>query len=371
MEPLLSFQRAIHEYWTSFHRAFGMRLCEHNLEPPQRGLLAKSSAERQLTPNNVKLWSTRGGLFKIHRSSSESGLAVYCGNVIASLPDVPLVLTINRGYADIERAMAKQSHGHWTLLDIFCHTFAARGIKEDREAERLIVRASQAVWTKRHPLIEAVAYKCHVFSDSSWPPEIATEVFGDRYYAASRSYGLCHEVLIARQEREWEEEGRLRLPEYFNRFGVISAERQLRLQYQQAKDESFAPRGHRPTEGQLELLRVLQLGLQLLAQELAAVMQRAGVSYRILGSGILGGCFKERRQKRLPVVYLSHKLFSCDLARALAIFVHEHAHAVGSDGSREFTDAVTAMLEKSIRCRDQLAPLEAEWDRLRSPTQCA
>ena len=109
-------------------------MCEHNLEPPQRGLPLLPSTEQQPSPNNVKLWSTRGGLFEIHRSCSESGLAVYCGNVIASLPDVPLVLTINRGYADIERAMAKQSHGHWTLLDIFCHAFAARGIIENREA---------------------------------------------------------------------------------------------------------------------------------------------------------------------------------------------------------------------------------------------
>ena len=145
-------------------------MCEHNLEQPQRGLAPQPSPERQSTPNNVKLWSTRGGLFEIHRSSSESGLAVYCGKVIAPIPDIPLVLTMNRTYAPMERALTEQNARRINRpLDIFGRLFASRGMKGDLEAEQLIVEASQPLWTEGHPLIRVVAVVCHPCHDSCWP----------------------------------------------------------------------------------------------------------------------------------------------------------------------------------------------------------
>jgi hypothetical protein len=53
-----------------------------------------------------------------------------------------------------------------------------------------------------------------------------------------------------------------------------------------------------------------------------------------------------------------------DFAPALAVYLHEHAHIFGYDGSREFSDALTELLETVVRNRDQLDGYEADWGNL-------
>ena len=50
-------------------------------------------------------------------------------------------------------------------------------------------------------------------------------------------------------------------------------------------------------------------------------------------------------------VFLAAKVFEADFAEAFAVFVHEHAHVFGHDGSREFTDSLTGLLEAVVSHR--------------------
>src|SRR5207302_567606 len=59
--------------------------------------------------------------------------------------------------------------------------------------------------------------------------------------------------------------------------------------------------------------------------------------------------------------FLAASAFTEDLARALAIFLHEHAHVYGYDGSRAFTDALTELIESIIRHREALETYDNEW----------
>ena len=51
-----------------------------------------------------------------------------------------------------------------------------------------------------------------------------------------------------------------------------------------------------------------------------------------------------------------------EFPEALAIFLHEHAHIFGFDGSREFTDALTELLETIIRYRSELEAFNKSWN---------
>ena len=64
-------------------------------------------------------------------------------------------------------------------------------------------------------------------------------------------------------------------------------------------------------------------------------------------------------------MFLAASVFTEDFARALAIFLHEHAHVYGYDGSRGFTDALTELIEATIRHRQALDAYENDWQTAR------
>jgi len=51
-----------------------------------------------------------------------------------------------------------------------------------------------------------------------------------------------------------------------------------------------------------------------------------------------------------------------EFSEALAVFLHEHAHIYGYDGSREFTDSLTELIETVVRYRKELDAHEAKWN---------
>lgn len=335
--------------------------------------LAAVPAEAQERQGGAKLWSSCNGRFEIREHKTEPGPAIYCGKIIEPIPAVALILSINHPYAALDRALkngepstqpSRKTRRHRTPAQLFYDTFASRGIKGNLEAEKLIVKAAQPLWLTGHPLLEAVAWECHLWG-GSWPAEAAQQIFGDRYFAASRPHSLLQQIKYRKQERLWEQEGRQRLPRCFSRFGVISAECHFRLRYELARHEVFSCRGRKPTRKEAALVEVLNAGLAILAPELASEVSRSQIRLRIRKSDILKGYLRNWKGDRVHAVYLSHRLFTCGFPEALAAFVHEHAHVLGADGSRDFTDALTEMLEEAIGHRDELSPLEAEWVRLR------
>ena len=58
-------------------------------------------------------------------------------------------------------------------------------------------------------------------------------------------------------------------------------------------------------------------------------------------------------------MFLSAQVFVTDFGEAVAVFLHEHAHVFGYDGSRGFTDALTRLIENAVRYRKDLDRYEA------------
>ena len=58
-------------------------------------------------------------------------------------------------------------------------------------------------------------------------------------------------------------------------------------------------------------------------------------------------------------------MLELEFAEAFATFLHEHAHALGYDGDRKFTDALTQAIATLIRVRGRLDGPEGLWEQAR------
>jgi hypothetical protein len=84
-------------------------------------------------------------------------------------------------------------------------------------------------------------------------------------------------------------------------------------------------------------------------------------SYTGAATDAVLGELKRGRSYRDRQMFLAEQVLIADFPEALAVFLHEHAHIFGYDGSRGFTDALTELLETVVRHRKDLDPYEKEW----------
>ena len=110
-------------------------------------------------------------------------------------------------------------------------------------------------------------------------------------------------------------------------------------------------------------LSLLSRTLKDLAPAIGRVFERDGVAYTVARTEVVLGELKQERSYRSLKVFLAEQVFEADFAEALAVYLHEHAHIFGFDGSRGFTDALTELLGTVVRHRQDLDTYEAEWVR--------
>ena len=92
----------------------------------------------------------------------------------------------------------------------------------------------------------------------------------------------------------------------------------------------------------------------------------ADASRRIRCHYALLGALRSGRGYRSYDVFLAARVFDADFSEALTIFLHEHAHIFGYDGSRGFTDALTGLLETALGRRRDLDRYEVGWEHVRA-----
>src|SRR5258706_14199774 len=95
------------------------------------------------------------------------------------------------------------------------------------------------------------------------------------------------------------------------------------------------------------------------APAMMKIFDQRTTSYSVAETEIILGELKEKRSYYSREVFLSSGVFVTDFAEALAVFLHEHAHIFGRDGSRGFTDALTELLQTVLRERRNLDNYEA------------
>ncbi|HMB06981.1 MAG TPA: hypothetical protein VKP69_25000 [Isosphaeraceae bacterium] len=309
-------------------------------------------------------WAT-GNALAIYDSKDGQGHLFYRNLKRGEIEGIPLVLAINKPSKTIENKIGRDrdrnAFGEPVLT--LAYRQVAGALKWNREAQRVVVESARGVWERGHPLLAAIADKFHY--NSHWPQELSAEVFGDRYYARSAPTTPTEQLEFSKIEQQWKEQGRKPLPSYFRNFGVIDARSHVE-QLKKKADEESKRRGKRtPTEAEWIGIRALSRITRELAPEIMAVFDRGRTRYDISSSDVVLGQLRRDRQYGMRDVFLSTTLFTSDFAEALAVFLHEHAHIFGYDGSRGFTDALTELIESIIRHRDALNRHEESWEQAR------
>ena len=310
-----------------------------------------------------ELWSARDRSFVIHASGDGRGHIFYRRLKRGEIADIPVVLVIDKKYEAIEKKIAhdrdRNAFGD-AVLKLFYARFA-KGLTGHRAGQRILVAGARDIWPRGHPLLAEIAATLGTWHGGSWPSADAVAVFGAGYFARSTCGDTAEQLQYDRLERQWTEEGRRGLPQYFGKFGVVNAAQYLGDLRRRASEESRRRHQRPPTEAEDAGLRLLGRIAGELAPELMAIFDRGRTSYTVAETEAVLGELKSGRAYRSREVFLGAEVFVADFAAALAIFLHEHAHIFGYDGSRGFTDALTELLETVVRCRGDFDGYESQW----------
>lgn len=317
----------------------------------------------------AKRWSSAGDEFSIYDSTNGQGHVFYRNLKRGEIEGIPVVLVINKEYQAIERKIRKDRDRNAfgdEVMRLFYNHFARYGLRYGTDGQWVIVQAAQSCWEKGHPLLNEMAES----GRNHWTQARVHDVFADRYYARSgRPSDPTVQLEIDRLERLWRDEGKVALPGYFRKFGVLNAEDEIRCVQEKATEESKKNNQRKPTTAEQHAIQLLSKVLQDLAPEIIALFDKETTSYTVARNEFVLGQLKSGRTYRSREVFMAEHVFVSDFPESLAIFLHEHAHIFGYDGSRAFTDALTRLLETVVRHRHDLDQYQAGWEEVRASVQ--
>jgi hypothetical protein len=307
--------------------------------------------------------------FVVYRSRTSDGHIFYRNLKRGEIPGLPLVLVLNKQYDRIEKKIRsdrdRNAFGE-EVRDVLYGLWAQYFFRGSASRQRVAVEAARPCWERGegHPLLAKIASYLHWRHPSSAPTWQG--VFADRYFARSSAKDPTEALRYQGVERQWEKDGRRALPGYFTGFGVPSAATHVAEQEEKARQEA-ARTGQRVSSiAEQRGIALLAEVVRGLAPELMSVFDKGRTSYTVAKTEGLLGELKKGRGYRSREVFLAEAVFESDFSRALAVFLHEHAHIFGYDGSRGFTDALTELLENVVRFRDSLGVQESKWETIRS-----
>ena len=304
--------------------------------------------------------------FVVYRSTTSDGHIFYRNLKRGEIPNLPLVLVLNKEFAAIEKKVAsdrdRKAFGE-DVRKIFYSVWAKSFFKW-QSRQTIVVEAARACWEngEGHPLLAEVARTCY---GTGWRWEDAHAVFADQFFARSLAKDATLQLRFESVENGWRKQGRRELPNYFSQFGVPSAERHLKEIEEKARHEARTQAQRATTVAEARAIAVLTKVLRGLAPEIMAVFDRGKTSYSVAKTEAVLGELKQLRGYRSREVFLAESVFEEGFARALSIFLHEHGHIFGHDGSRGFSDALTELLEVVIQHREILGNFEQQWDHVR------
>lgn len=362
-------QPVVYDFFRSNHCYKGtsliLRGCSKNLiHALEAGLTHFFYDENRLL--GPKLWASWDGLFAIYGSKSASGHIFYRRLKRGDIPDIPVVLVIHKTFDRIEKKIRadrdRNAFGE-SLMEIFYQIFARSGIKSDQCGQKTLVIAARNSWVRGHSLLREIAETGRY--GGLWPPVVAKEVFGEQFYARSISESPGQALEYENVEHRWREQGRQALAGYFRRFGVANAKDYCEALKRKAHEEAKAKHHRMPTNAETASLKILVEIIRDLAPAIMRIFSERATTYSIAETEIILGELKEKRSYHVREVFFSSRVFVADFPEALAVFLHEHTHIVGYDGSRGFTDALTELIEMVVRERKNLDEYEGEWNRAR------
>jgi hypothetical protein len=318
-----------------------------------------------------KLWMSQDGQFSIYASRERNGHIFYRKLKRGEIEALPIILVIEKCFERIEKKISKDRDRNAfgeEMMKLFYNHFARYGLKHSSDGQRVVVESARDIWAKGHPLLSEIAEAQPHYGH--WSRKDAELVFGDQYYARSNlthhysryvHHNFSDQIEIESIEKEWRNQGKIAVPGYFSHFGVISAIAHLEETRQKAMQEDMRKNRRAPTAAEIEAIHLLRRIFNELAPDVLGFFDRAETTYTVAGTDTLLGALKSERHYQSREVFLAEKVFLADFPDALAIFIHEHTHIFGHDGSRSFSDALTNLFAEVVRFRHFLDTYEADW----------
>lgn len=304
------------------------------------------------------------GHIEVYKSKNGEGYIYFEKLLRAELgKDLPLVFVFNHPYADIKRQIGRDRDRRTFSTSSELKIFYSKMYFSGHPVKEILEITKPSLWGKGkgHEIFHRL---------SGWQIEelFAETLFGDKYFAKSgqsKTDDLIKPAKIEELEENWKLQGRIRLPSYFHKFGVITAESYLNEIEKKAKKEERNREQREPTQAELKGIQLCAEIMHLVAPEVKYVFDQSQTIYTIGETESVLGELKDGRSYRSREVYLAAKIFTTEFAEFFSIYIHEHVHIFGQDGSRSFTDSLTRIIESTINYRNRFDSYQRKWEEIR------
>jgi len=105
----------------------------------------------------ARIWSSWDGFFSVYAATTNVGHVFYQRLKRGDIPDIPIVLVINKSFERIEKKIKADRDRNafgGELMDVFYQIFARSGVKSDRQGQQAIISAARNCWVRGHSLLK-------------------------------------------------------------------------------------------------------------------------------------------------------------------------------------------------------------------------
>ena len=321
----------------------------------------------------------------IYKSTNpKEGFLFYRGILRAKISHIPVVINISKKYVKIENKIKSdrdRNSFNSTLTNNFLSIWAGSGFyyhgMKNNPAIKYILEKSRSIWKSGHPLLNALASRAyHLREDKS-----ILKMFGKKYYAESNYYhsrsinwndwyDTKTQTWIIRKNKEFEKKGRIKLPAYFVRFGVVSSlelfvknKENLEKRLKTKKTGSLNPKQKKAVNYAMECIKKVSPAFSSLYKNLKDEEGIFALTVKTVESNDILGELKDGRDYDDKTIYLNKDLFKSHFGKFFSVLTHEMSHIFGGDGKREFSDILTHLLEQAVQKNSVLSKYSKQWER--------
>ena len=322
-----------------------------------------------------ELLSSNNG-FSFYKSTNSEGHIFYGNIKRAEIKDVPLVINIEKRYAQIQKKIGQDRDRNSfddKITNALFRIIFKSGFHYTTGATHpvtdFIFKKTKKMWSKGvgHPILQSMAQHLSYIRYAEEDEIYLDKLFGDKYYAQSSwAYGRGswweNQPEIAMKDREFKRQKKIELPAYFARFGVKSSSIIIEEEKERIQEEAKNKKTHRLTGNELKGLKLCMECTKEIAPQFRSLFSDildgsystdAGRVYNVsfmtvTSEKLLGELKSSQSTYGDKIIYLNKKLFKQNFGEVFSTLLHEMSHLFGADGSRDFGDALTVVMCRII-----------------------
>ena len=322
----------------------------------------------------------------VYKSNEKDGFGFYKNLKRVDIKDIPIVISIEKPYAALDRRVRgdrDRLQFDSKLASTYYSIFARSGFYyndlENNAAIKYILQSSKKIWAKGHLLLSAIASNSYgrLKEDNS-----LKELFGNEYFAESKwtySRDISYSDWFSTTTQNWvrnktekEKKKKKILPSYFTSFGVLSAlesfiknKKNAEKRIKNKKTKDLTPKEQKCINFLFDAAKSISPSFAKLFSGDEYDDPLYDVKFKTVTCKDILGELKNTSDYNSKVIYLRKDLFSKSFGSMLSVFLHELCHSLGhNDGSREFSDSLTVLIQKCIDNHTSVKKYSNQWSKL-------